>query len=374
MKLALVLWAALALALSSSAQSNEERAAALTFDPARLPRAAEGHWSAWKPSDELPLSVRDSMGVALAAYRESDYAAALVHLHGVLAREPDFPAALYQLGVTHFRLRRYGDGAKAFERFLAAAPGELGATQGLAHCYYSLGDYPRAQAHYERVLAVAAASAEAWRGLGLALLRQGDAQGGLARLDRALELKPDHADALAWRAQALFDLGRPGEALVPLLRSIELAPHEPRPWFLLAQVQSELGREEEAERARTQFRELGALEQEVRAQEGLLLYDPRAIEPLVRLLKLHRASRNSGELRDTLARALRITPLPLELAVEALDSADALGQRDVAVRLAAELEQRFSNTRAAWECLARHFAVVGDAARARQARERAAQL
>lgn len=370
----LALVATLALAWPLAAQTSEEREAALAFDPARLPRAAEGRWLAWKPTDKLPDSVHDTLGLALAAYRESDYAAALVYLHAALAREPDFPAALYQLGVTHFRLRRYGDGATAFERFLAAAPGEVGATQGLAHCYYSLGDYPRAQAHYERVLAAAPTSAEAWRGLGLALLRQGDASGGLERLDRALELKPDHADALAWRAQALFDLGRPGEALVPLARAIELAPHEPRPWFLLAQLESELGREEEAERARVQFRELGAIEQEVRAQEGLLLHAPRAIDPLVRLLKLHRASRNVGELRDTLVRALRLAPLPLELQLECLEAADALGQRELAAQLAADVEQRFSTSRTAWDSLARHFAASGDAQGAQRARERAAQL
>ena len=168
--------------------------------------------------------------------------------------------------------------------------------------------------------------------------------------------------------------GRPGEALVPLARAIELAPHEPRPWFLLAQLQSELGREEEAERARTQFRELGAIEQEVRAQEGLLLHAPRAIDPLVRLLKLHRASRNVGELRDTLVRALRLAPLPLELQLECLEAADALGQRELAAQLAADVEQRFSTSRTAWDSLARHFAASGDAQRAQRARERAAQL
>lgn len=374
MKRVLAVCAALALALPLAAQTSAEREAALAFDPVRLPRAAEGRWQAWKPTDTVPESVRDALSSALKAYRESDYAAALVHLHAVLAREPDFPAALYQLGVTHFRLRRYGDGATAFERFLAAAPGELGATQGLAHCYYSLGEYARAQGHYERVLAVAPASAEAWRGLGLALLRQGDASGGLARLERALELKPEHADALAWSAQALFELGRTGEALAPLLRSIELAPHEPRPWFLLAQLQSELGREDEAERARARFRELSAIEQEVRAQEGLLLHDPRAVEPLVRLLKLQRAARNLAELRDVLARAVRQVPRTLELQSESLEAADVLGQRELGAQLAAELEQRFATERLAWEALARHFAAVGDEPAAERARQRAARL
>jgi len=371
---ALAACAVLALALASAAQTSAERAAALSFDPSRLSRAGEGRWREWKPTDQLPDSVHDALALALTAYRESDYAAALVHLHAALAREPDFPAALYQLGVAHFRLRRYGDAAAVFERFLAVAPGELGATQALAHCYYSLGDYARAQAHYERVLALAPTSAEAWRGLGLALLRQGDPSGALARLERALELKPDHADALAWRAQALFELGRSEQALAALGRAIELGPHEPRPWFLLAQVQSELGREDEAERSRTRFRELSAIEQEVRAQEGLLLHDPRAVEPLARLLKLHRAARNPEGLGEVLARAVRLAPRTLELQCESLEAADALGRRELGAQLAAELEQRFATSRAAWEALERHFAALGDSSAAERARASAARL
>ncbi len=354
-----------------AAQTKELRAEILARDFGSLPRAAEGRWSQWKPADAIPAELAENMGAALAAYREADYAESLLRLERVLAREADFPPGLYQLGATYFRLRRYGDGAQAFERFLSAAPQEVGATQGLGHCYYSLGDYARAQAHYAKVLAAAPTSVEAWRGLGLAQLRQGDAAAALESLDRSLALRPDYADALAWRAQALVDLGRAGEALLPLQRSLELAPHDARSWFLFAQLQSELGREEAAESARGRFAELSRIEQEVRAQEGLLLYEPCAAEPLSKLVMLHVAARNKAELRDVGARWLRCAPPErLDVRLQVLDAATKLADLELAARVAAELEARFSGSVEAWEALERYFRARGDVGRADAAREK----
>lgn len=353
------------------AQTKEARAEILARDFGSLPRAADGRWTKWKPADAIPAELAESMGAALTAYREADYAESLRQLERVLAREADFPPALYQLGATYFRLRRYGDGARAFERFLSAVPQEVGATQGLGHCYYTLGDYARAEAHYAKVLAAAPSSVEAWRGLGLAQLRQGHAAVALESLDRALALRPEYADALAWRAQVLVDLGRAGEALLPLQRALELAPHDARSWFLMAQLQSELGREDAAESARTRFAELSRIEQEVRTQEGLLLYEPCAVEPLSKLVMLHVAARNKSELREVGARLLRCAPPErLDLRVQVLDAATKLADLELAARVATELEVRFSQSAEAWEALERYFRARGDVGRADAAREK----
>jgi tetratricopeptide (TPR) repeat protein len=368
-----VITLALALLFATSPRAlttQDPRAEILARDFGVLPRARAERWREWRPTDAIPAELASSMGAALTAYRDADYARSLSELERVLRAEADFPPALYQLGATYFRLRRYGDGARAFERFLAAAPHEVGATQGLAHCYYSLGDYARAQAHYAKVLEVAPGSVEAWRGLGLAQLRQGDSATALASLDRSLALRPDYADALAWRAQALVDLGRTGEAFVPLRRALELAPHDARSWFLLAQLESELGREDAAESARARFAELSRIEQEVRAQEGLLLYEPCAVEPLSKLVLLHSAARNKSELREVGTRLLRCAPERLDVRVQLLDAATTLADLELAARVAAELEARFSESVGAWEALERYFRASGDVGRADAAREK----
>lgn len=354
--------------------SDSARLEALALDPSTLPKAAQGRWSQWNPKDPLPEALAGAMQLALVAYQAADYPRALELLPPILRREPDFPPALYQLGLVYFRLRRYGDGARTFERFVAVAPHELGATQALGHCYYTLGDYARAQAHYEKVLALAPRSSEAWRGLGLAHLRQGAAERALEALDRCLELRPGHADALLWRAQALFELERPGEALLAVTTGLEGAPHEPRGWFLLAQVQSELGRDEEAKLSRARFAELSRIEQEVRAQEGLLLYEPRAVEPLRRLVMLHGASRNTREALELLSRLLEAAPDDLGARVLALETCAELAPGPTAERMAAELEARFPREEGAWSALETYCRRLGDAARAERARLKRAEL
>lgn len=345
-------WQAPEAAPQTRATTAAEGREAMSFDPATLPRAESGRWDGWGPATPIPAEYGPEFGAALNAYQEADYAASIAHLFALLTRAPDYPAALYQLGATYFRLRRYNDCAVVFERFAAVVPSEIGATQVLGHCYYSLGDYQRARRHYELVLAAKRDHFEAWRGLGLAFLRLGDLTEALRCLDAALERRSDHADTLVWRAQVLLELGRAAEALPSAVRGREAGPHEPRAWFVEAQILAELGREDEAERARERFLELNRLEQQIRTQEGLLLHDPRALEPLLRLVGLHRAVGNRAETKAVMMRALRTAPGELKVHALALDAFTEMGETALVDRTVTEIETRFANGVSAWQLLA----------------------
>jgi tetratricopeptide (TPR) repeat protein len=360
---AFALTAILARAPAQAAQPEEarERArAALARDPRQLARAPRDRWSAWRASDAVPDDLRVALARGIDAYRQGDHGLALDELLGLLEREPDFPPALYQASSAYFRLRRYGDCAALLERFVEVAPSETGATQALGHSYYSLGDYERARAHYERVVERAPASAEAWRGLGLSHLRLGDAERALRCLDRTIDLRPDHGEAHVWRARALLDLDRSGDALASAERARELAPHDSRPWFVLAQVFSELDRGADAAWAKARFEELSRIEQHVRAQEGLLLHDPRAVEPLQRLVALHAAARDSEALEETARRLLRAAPASLEAHVAVLGAWALVERREEAARAAQAIEAKFPDRADAWRTLERYYADAGD--------------
>lgn len=349
-------------------------AAALAFDPRTLPSASAEQWSAWKPQDEIPEPVRARLAAGRAAYIEADYGRAIAHLVALLKEVPDYPAALYQLGSAYFRLRRYGDCSAVMERFVRAAPREIGASQALGHSYYSLGRYEQAREHYRKVVAAAPTSVEAWRGLGLAHMRLGDSTKALECLTKSLELKPEHADARGWLAQVLWDVGRVEEALAAVERARDLAPHEPRHWFLLARIYGDLGRDEQATSASERFRELNRIAQEIRTQEGLLLHNPRAIEPLRRLVALQCSARNADETRDAVQRLMRTAPGELEHRVLALEALHALQDRDAATVMAAEIERVFFENSQAWKLLAEYYAEVGDSAGLVRARERLSKL
>lgn len=350
--------------------SAAQREAALRFDPRQLPRGERGAWAEWGPSVPPPESVRAAFALGARSYQEGDYAACLALLQDVLRRAPDQPGALYQAATAYFRLRRYGDCAVLAERFVEVAPKEVGATQVLGHAHYTLGDYPRALEHYQRVVTAAPSSVEAWRGLGLARLKLGDTPGALAALDRALALRPEHADALVWRAQALVELERTGEALESALRGRDLAPFEPRTWFLLGSIFAALGRDADADAARARFVELNRIDQQVRAQEALLLTDPRAVEPRVRLVRLHVAAGDREGVAENLARLQRLLPDNLDVGALALEAHAALGDHSAAEAVVAELEKRFAESELAWSAIESYWRGRGDEDRARRATDR----
>lgn len=346
------------------------REAVLRFDPRALPRAEQGAWAGWGPATPPPEAVIEAFAVGARAYQEGDFAAALASLHDVLRRAPDHPGALYQSAVAYFRLRRYGDCAVLAERFVAAAPAEVGATQVLGHAYYTLGEYESAKAHYARVVAANPTNVEGWRGLGLSHLRLGDPAAGLAALDKALALRPEHGDALVWRAQALVELERPVEALEAALRGRDLSPFEPRTWFVLGSIFAALGRDEDAGAARARFVELNRIEQQVRAQESLLLTDPRAVEPRVRLVRLHVASGDKESVSENLRRLQRLLPDSLDVGVLALEAHAALSDHPAAESVVAEIERRYPEAPAAWMAIERYWRSRGDDERAGRASDR----
>ncbi len=346
------------------------REAVLRFDPRTLPRAAPGAWKGWSPATPPPDAVIEAFTVGARAYQDGDFAAALANLHDVLRRAPDHPGALYQSAVAYFRLRRYGDCAALAERFVAAAPAEIGATQVLGHALYTLGEYESAKLHYARVVAANAANVEGWRGLGLSHLRLGDPAAGLAALDKALALRPDHGDALVWRAQALVELERPTEALEAALRGRDLSPFEPRTWFVLGSIFAALGRDEDAGAARERFVELNRIEQQVRAQESLLLNDPRAVEPRVRLVRLHVASGDKEGVAENLRRLQRLLPDSLDVGVLALEAHATLNDHPAAESVVAEIERRYPEAPAAWIAIERYWRLRGDEERAGRASDR----
>lgn len=345
---------------STPTDLRSRAAASLQRDPRQLPSAAAERWLAWGPKDSVDQGLQADLVAAMRAYSAQDYAASLTFLYALLDREPDFPPALYQGALCYFRLRRYGDCAALMERFVRAAPQEIGATQLLGHCYYSLGNYAGAREHYERVLAALPSSPEALRGLGLSEMRLGNADRALELLAKVLELKPDHADAHAWRAQILFDEGESEAARVHAEKARELEPWEPKPWFLLSRIYAELDRTEDAERARERFELISRVDQQVRQQEGLLLHDPARLDTWVQLVALQRSVENRPGVRNGLARLASYAPEDPRTALFLVDGFDWLGERAKAVDAARRAESLVGSNAESWEWLADFYRRIGD--------------
>jgi tetratricopeptide (TPR) repeat protein len=347
---------------------------------ADLPRAAPERWKGFVAAVEAgtaetfvarELMVRHAL--AEQHYGRDDFRSALTELYAVLEAEPDFPPSLIVLGTALFRLRRYGDAASAFERFVEVAPEQVFRTQALAHCYYSLGDYARSKVHYERVIAAGAQSLEALRGLALACWRLGDDVRALELLDQVLAVDADHVEALQWKAQVLFERGDHQLALHLAERAGALAPHDPRPLFLQSRCLFELERDDEAERVRLRWRELDALTQNVRRIEGRLPFERAPYGLAIELAELCRRTKDVESARSAMAVAERSRPadVPLEnFHVYALDLLYEIGDFDGARLAAIALERNCPDSIAGWKRLELFYAQIRDRKRQIEAGER----
>jgi tetratricopeptide (TPR) repeat protein len=347
---------------------------ALRRDPRRLSqRAREGPRApGFVESDaaSLPAGMRE----AVAAIRERDLPKALASLYRVLDVEPNYPPALYEMGIVYFRLQRYGDAAAVLEKYLAAAPKKIGETRALGHCYYSLGDYAHAKAHYDRVLASSPRDAEAWRGLALSEMHLGNSKTALTDLERVLEIDPDHADAWAWKAELLFEVDRSQDALAAAEKARDLDRWQPRAWFLMGRILLDLGREKEGLAAQTRYRDLAAVTEEVRSIESRLEYAPHDTTSLVRLVELHRSTGNGPSARAALARLVKERPLAVDLRIFALDVLEGMEDADGARTAAMAMRQHCPDDWRAWERLERYYGRTGQRLEQTQAGERAHRL
>lgn len=96
----------------------------------------------------------DRLAAAIRRIEESDFAPATRLLADLLADEPDFAEAHFQLGVALSLLDRHGESAAAHRAALRLNPYHFGAAEGLGHAQVELGDYAAALRCYRLALRI----------------------------------------------------------------------------------------------------------------------------------------------------------------------------------------------------------------------------
>lgn len=344
----------------TTALEEEVDSPAVVLDrtPQEWPRAEAGAWSDWTPEVAPEGELLVHMRTAAIHYRRGDLPGSLTALFELLEAQPDYPPALYQAGAIYFRLRRYGDAAYAFERYLAVAPQQVGDTRALGHALYTLGRYEEAAEHYRRVIEASGEQPEALRGQALTEWRLGRPDEALALLGRVLELDPEHEEAQLWRARILHDEDRPEEALAAAEAARERDPFEPQAWFLLSRLYFEAGRDEEGEAARARFLQLDLVEQETRVIESQLLYAPQQPRLRARLIELRASTGDLAAVREAFAEWMQFDSRGVAVRMHAIDVLVSLEDREGADLAAASLKAVAGDDADAWAKLARYYATT----------------
>lgn len=176
-----------------------------------------------------------------AAHARGDVAQARRCYELALALDRRHAPAMHLLGVA---LAQQGDHAQAAQWLRQAAramPHDFAVHNNLGNAWFKLGRWADALRAYDRALQAAPASHRAQ-----VLNNRGNALQGLGRFaeaiqsyQEALRWAPEHANCMANLAKALVQVGQVAEALAHASRAAELAPNSPAPhvakgWALLA--------------------------------------------------------------------------------------------------------------------------------------------
>lgn len=154
---------------------------------------------------ELPPAATQLRERALRHLDEGRYKLAAARLSDALGLAPQHPDLLIDLGTTLYRSEDLSGAEQTFEQALAAAPGNLDATEWLAVVAQTQKRYPQARKHLQQLLAQQPESGIFW-------LRFGDVEHRLGRVSDAIDawertLQAKEADAET-RARARTRLQR----------------------------------------------------------------------------------------------------------------------------------------------------------------------
>lgn len=140
--------------------------------------------------------------------------------------KPDFPEAYNNLGNALRDQGRLEDAVASFRLALALKPDFPEALTNLGNGLRDQDNLVEAIASYRRALALKPDLPEAHMNLGNALKDQGDLEGAVASYRRTLALRPDHAQVYSNLAVALRAQGKVQEALASYRRALAIRPDD----------------------------------------------------------------------------------------------------------------------------------------------------
>jgi tetratricopeptide (TPR) repeat protein len=214
----------------------------LLSDPSLLARAIQGYYEQlftdaggtamvairdglvhvqWRPEAGDPEEALFRFSVKL--LRRGDYKSAEPVLRALLARNPNHPDVLCNLGMMLSDQGRLTEAIELLSRYVDSKPNEAKGWTALGVAYSRIGDGGRATEALGKAVALEPDNPHSLRNLGGLLLKHSPDQ-ALPLLERATHILPDVQAALFGLAQCLLALGRTSDADTQFARVIETSP------------------------------------------------------------------------------------------------------------------------------------------------------
>jgi Flp pilus assembly protein TadD len=184
-------------------------------------------------SQKIANPLNDLLGEAQRDIDKNDFEAAVAPLQKVIADQPEFAYAHFQLAYVYTALKNTGEARSEYERAIAIDP-------KMTEAYLDLGillldkDPAAAVAPLTKAAALLPAQSRPHFLLGVALERSGNLTGAAEAFENAVVLDPHDYDTLMHLANAYLALNRPANAETKFLSALEGQPQEPRALLGLA--------------------------------------------------------------------------------------------------------------------------------------------
>jgi Flp pilus assembly protein TadD len=267
---------------------------------------------------------------------KNDFESAIAPLQKVLADQPDFAYAHFQLGYVYTALKRHDEARAEYERAVTLDP-------KMAEGYLNLGTlllydvlapgranrgYPEAAiAPLRKAVELLPTQTRPRYLLALALDRSGNESEATESIQSALRLDPNDFDSRTFLGYQLLRKHRPGEAQVQFQRATEIRPGDPIAWNGLAQSLDQQDKPE-AIAAYRKYVELEGGDRAANFRIAQILFHQKQFDPALAELGLADGG-NPPTLDSLKLRAdIQIAQKHLDNAVAALKQAITLAPND----------------------------------------------
>ena len=196
------------------------------------------------PKDKIEL--HNLLHAAMLADEDGDTARAQASLKSALAKDPDSPVALLQLGQLELGKENYRDAAVHLTRARILRPEDSSAALSLGKAFYGLGDLSGALEALEASLKLAAGQFEARFLLGRIYAARKNWDTAQDQLEAALLLDPTKPEAHIELARVLLAEKQAQAALEHLKQARALAPQDPDVFDFLSSAYAAMGNQQQA--------------------------------------------------------------------------------------------------------------------------------
>ncbi len=183
---------------------------------------------------------------AVALFKLNRFEESLRYFDKLLARQPQHIEAVNERGCVLAALGRHEEALACFDRALVLNQQYPAAHLNKGNVYGTLKQHAKALAAYDRALAFDARLPQAWLGRGNVLRKLMQHEQSAAAYDQALILAPKFAEAWLGRGNLFQAMRRYAEALAAYAKALEIEPTLVEAWVGRGQTHNEINRPQEA--------------------------------------------------------------------------------------------------------------------------------